>query len=292
MYVCDTEGWPKHMHLKFEHFEQEMPFNRTPLSEHVEQLIAQQQQQQQQEKERQQRRQPPSRMSAEGSSLPATARSVGSDASEEASEDSSSSPPIGRLTSDSSSGEALVVGTPPSDSASAEQLRPLRAASLQRQHCFLRDARISELHPASWFAVAWYPVYRIPDAPLCARFLTFHSFAPLVISMQRALSALQQGQHRPVAIMPLQVVGLKWYNMHGERWLEPIGDEEAARQQQPQDSRRRSRQQDLAWQAHLRDLQGNAERMARGQGLRVLGQMGAKEVRQNHPDFEFFNVRS
>jgi Protein of unknown function (DUF789) len=25
--------------------------------------------------------------------------------------------------------------------------------------------------------VAWYPVYRIPDAPLTARFLTFHSLA-------------------------------------------------------------------------------------------------------------------
>ena len=34
--------------------------------------------------------------------------------------------------------------------------------------------------PCAWvcrFAVAWYPVYRIPDAPLTARFLTFHSLA-------------------------------------------------------------------------------------------------------------------
>ena len=28
------------------------------------------------------------------------------------------------------------------------------------------------------FAVAWYPVYRIPDAPLTARFLTFHAIVP------------------------------------------------------------------------------------------------------------------
>ena len=28
------------------------------------------------------------------------------------------------------------------------------------------------------YAVAWYPVYRIPDAPLNARFLTFHSITP------------------------------------------------------------------------------------------------------------------
>ena len=31
MYVSDTEGWPKHMHLKFEHFEHEMPFNRCDM---------------------------------------------------------------------------------------------------------------------------------------------------------------------------------------------------------------------------------------------------------------------
>jgi len=34
------------------------------------------------------------------------------------------------------------------------------------------------------YCVAWYPAYRIPDAPLNARFLTFHSFAPLVTSIQ------------------------------------------------------------------------------------------------------------
>jgi hypothetical protein len=43
----------------------------------------------------------------------------------------------------------------------------------------LAASKISDLHPYSWFAVAWYPLYRIPEAPLTARFLTFHSFAPL-----------------------------------------------------------------------------------------------------------------
>jgi Protein of unknown function (DUF789) len=43
----------------------------------------------------------------------------------------------------------------------------------------LWSSRMVDLHPYSWFAVAWYPLYRIPDAPLTARFLTFHSMAPL-----------------------------------------------------------------------------------------------------------------
>lgn len=47
-----------------------------------------------------------------------------------------------------------------------------------RNH-LLWKTQLRDLHPYSWFAVAWYPLYRIPDAPLTARFLTFHSLAPL-----------------------------------------------------------------------------------------------------------------
>lgn len=127
---------------------------------------------------------------------------------------------------------------------------------------------LCELHEASWYAVAWYPVYRVPDAPLVSRFLTFHSFASLVDSMQAAQqheitsaallaenmqAAQQQGvstavylAHRMQAAqqqeqgsalgkpagaaepklsgdctrlvqqpptLPVQLVGLKWYNM-------------------------------------------------------------------------------
>lgn len=60
----------------------------------------------------------------------------------------------------------------------------------------LSSSKISELHPYSWFAVAWYPLYRIPEAPLTARFLTFHSIAPLweaamqSIADRRSISAL------------------------------------------------------------------------------------------------------
>jgi hypothetical protein len=43
----------------------------------------------------------------------------------------------------------------------------------------LTSSKIADVHPYSWFAVAWYPLYRIPEAPLTARFLTFHSIAPL-----------------------------------------------------------------------------------------------------------------
>lgn len=32
------------------------------------------------------------------------------------------------------------------------------------------------------FAVRWHPLYRIPEAPLRAEFLTFHSFQPVPVS--------------------------------------------------------------------------------------------------------------
>ena len=53
-----------------------------------------------------------------------------------------------------------------------------RDGSLLGEHP-LWSTKLADLHPYSWFAVAWYPLYRIPDAPLTARFLTFHSLAPL-----------------------------------------------------------------------------------------------------------------
>ena len=48
----------------------------------------------------------------------------------------------------------------------------------------LRNMRFQDIHPHSWFAVSWYPIYRIPDAPLKAAFLTFHTLAPIAVLLQ------------------------------------------------------------------------------------------------------------
>eukprot|EP00775_Hariotina_reticulata_P003205 gene3205-3482_t len=79
-----------------------------------------------------------------------------------------------------------------------------------------------DLHPASWFCLAWYPVYRIPDAPLTARFLAFYSFSQLLEMLNEAVSSAQTDLTAPcrLAGLPVPVVGLKWYNLMGERWLE------------------------------------------------------------------------
>eukprot|EP00884_Botryococcus_braunii_P014640 jgi/Botrbrau1/23177/Bobra.0041s0028.1 len=46
----------------------------------------------------------------------------------------------------------------------------------------LLNLNVEKLHPASWFAIRWHPLYRIPEAPLHAEFLTFHSFQPVPLA--------------------------------------------------------------------------------------------------------------
>lgn len=41
----------------------------------------------------------------------------------------------------------------------------------------LRSMPLQNIHPSSWFAILWHPLYRIPDDKLKARFITYHSFS-------------------------------------------------------------------------------------------------------------------
>jgi hypothetical protein len=185
--------------------------------------------------------------------------------------------------------------------------------------------KLTDVHPASWFAVAWYPVYRIPDAPLTARFLAFYSFSQLQDVLQGALCVpgLEPSVPCQLAGLPMSVVGLKWYNTMSERWLDLLaasgggsrdgssggngsgGGGGGGRQQQQQqrlgDSSdgeggnvqvlRMSQPRLAEWHARLDDLQGTAARLAKGLGLKVLTPQGSKDVRLYHSDYEFFNSR-
>ena len=173
----------------------------------------------------------------------------------------------------------------------------------------IRECLLTDLHPASWYAVAWYPVYRIPDAPLTARFLTFHSLS--------AVTWISGEGATPVASLP--VVGLKWHNMLSERWLErvypneidasngasvsnPFGEATSGTSFQGMPSRQEGSSRNglhdsgvsdgMVWQAQLSELQATAERLARGRGLSTITSSGVQVVQpQYHPDFEFFVSR-
>ncbi|XP_059302590.1 uncharacterized protein LOC132054632 [Lycium ferocissimum] len=79
----------------------------------------------------------------------------------------------------------------------------------------LQSARLPELHPHSWFSVAWYPIYRIPNGNFRAAFLTYHSLGHYV-NRGHAL-----GAHRLDTCIVSPVVGLQSYNAQGECWFQP-----------------------------------------------------------------------
>ncbi|XP_058097904.1 uncharacterized protein LOC131242936 [Magnolia sinica] len=74
---------------------------------------------------------------------------------------------------------------------------------------------LPDLHPSSWYSVAWYPIYRIPDGNFRAAFLTYHSLGHFI----RRSSSLDSLYGDACIVSP--VVGLQSYNAQGECWFEP-----------------------------------------------------------------------
>ncbi|KAI3937131.1 hypothetical protein MKX01_015346 [Papaver californicum] len=79
----------------------------------------------------------------------------------------------------------------------------------------LECMNLHDLHPASWYSVAWYPIYRIPEGKFRASFLTYHSLGYLV---QRC-SIDSECNDQSSIVSP--VLGLESYNTHGECWFCP-----------------------------------------------------------------------
>ncbi|XP_057862304.1 uncharacterized protein LOC131070717 isoform X1 [Cryptomeria japonica] len=80
----------------------------------------------------------------------------------------------------------------------------------------LESIKLQDLHPASWFSVAWYPIYRIPEGQLRAAFLTYHSLGHFV---HRDTSSTLVGDIGSCIVAP--VVGLQSYSAQAEGWFMP-----------------------------------------------------------------------
>uniref|UniRef100_F6HVQ9 Uncharacterized protein n=1 Tax=Vitis vinifera TaxID=29760 RepID=F6HVQ9_VITVI len=76
----------------------------------------------------------------------------------------------------------------------------------------LDSMKLNKLHPRSWYSVAWYPIYRIPNGEHRASFLTYHSFSHLVCRSSTF------GSKRMDGCMVSPVVGLQSYNAQ-VRWF-------------------------------------------------------------------------
>ncbi|CAO2210472.1 unnamed protein product [Urochloa humidicola] len=137
----------------------------------------------------------------------------------------------------------------------------------------LQNMKLSELHPASWFCVAWYPVYRVPRGNFRAAFLTYHSLGKLV--PQKCSQDMTGGHTRVVS----PVVGLQSYNDKGEQWFELRCPD---LKQSPKDKATRAEVQ----KERLKTLKMGALAMAR-----AVVPKGSGESVNHHPDYEFFLSR-
>ncbi|XP_058090827.1 uncharacterized protein LOC131237161 isoform X2 [Magnolia sinica] len=80
----------------------------------------------------------------------------------------------------------------------------------------LKCMNLHDLHPASWYSVAWYPIYRIPEGNFRASFLTYHSLGHLV---QRCISSDSVEANSFCIVSP--VLGLQSYN--AQEWRQENG---------------------------------------------------------------------
>lgn len=158
-----------------------------------------------------------------------------------------------------------------------EKIKELtRSVDSSSQHfgnpCILNSLKIGDLHPASWFAVAWYPIYRVPEGQLRAAFLTYHS--------------LGRFNHRnsccnPVGGTSLSIVapavGLQSYSGQAECWFhlrKSYGNFPIERL--PSDPSE-------IMQGRLRTLEETAASMSRG-----LTKTETPLQRSKHSDYDFF----
>ncbi|KAJ4960256.1 hypothetical protein NE237_020166 [Protea cynaroides] len=77
----------------------------------------------------------------------------------------------------------------------------------------LNSLGLHDLDPSSWYSVAWYPIYRIPEGNFRAAFLTYHSLGHLI--HRSTSSDSLDGDNCIVS----PVVGLQNYNAQDECWF-------------------------------------------------------------------------
>ncbi|KAL6659617.1 hypothetical protein ACP70R_003657 [Stipagrostis hirtigluma subsp. patula] len=140
----------------------------------------------------------------------------------------------------------------------------------------LQNVKLCDLHPASWFCVAWYPVYRVPHGNFRAAFLTYHSLGKLV---PQKCSLDMTGD---LARIVSPVVGLQSYNDKGEEWFQPRYCPDS-----PKDGSSSESSHAEVVKERLRTLKMGALAMAR-----AVIPKGTGESVNHHPDYEFFLSRS
>ncbi|KAF3438404.1 hypothetical protein FNV43_RR21166 [Rhamnella rubrinervis] len=137
----------------------------------------------------------------------------------------------------------------------------------------LDSIKLNDLHPRTWYSVAWYPIYRIPEGNFRAAFLTYHSLGHLVRSTASSDSQSSQSIVSPA-------VGLQSYNAQGECWFQPRHSRTNLTTGTPDLNPRGILEE------RLRTLEATASLMAR-----AVVSKGDQKSANRHPDYEFFLSR-
>ncbi|XP_030553261.1 uncharacterized protein LOC115757248 isoform X2 [Rhodamnia argentea] len=138
----------------------------------------------------------------------------------------------------------------------------------------LDSANLCDLDPRSWYSVAWYPIYRIPDGNFRAAFLTYHSLGNLICRE----ATFDSVNVNPCVVCP--VVGLQSYNCQSECWFEL---KPSALSQRKEVS---SLDPSKILKERLRTLEEVASLMATAAVTK-----GGRSMVNRQPDYEFFLSR-
>ncbi|KAF0891088.1 hypothetical protein E2562_005170 [Oryza meyeriana var. granulata] len=142
----------------------------------------------------------------------------------------------------------------------------------------LENLKLCDLHPASWFCVAWYPICRIPQGSCRAAFLTYHSLGKVVPQIRSPDKADELTRF----VSP--VVGFWSYNDKGEQWFQ-LRDPEV-KPMSLGDAPKADRAEVL--KERLKTLRHGASVMSN----MVIPKANREESINRHPDYEFFLSRS
>ncbi|CAN4085390.1 unnamed protein product [Withania somnifera] len=138
----------------------------------------------------------------------------------------------------------------------------------------LHTVSLHDLHPNSWFSVAWYPIYRIPDGNLRAAFLTYQSLGHFIHREQ----SLEDSSVDACIVSP--IVGIQSYNAQGECWFQPRHSAENLTEEFL----------DLDLHTVLRERRRTLEQTASIMS-RAVRKVGSDTLVNIHPDYEFFLSR-
>ncbi|KAH7852492.1 hypothetical protein Vadar_025428 [Vaccinium darrowii] len=139
----------------------------------------------------------------------------------------------------------------------------------------LDSVALNDLHHESWYSVAWYPIYRIPDDNFRAAFLTYHSLGHFV---RQSVASDSFGLG---ACVVTPVVGLQSYNAQGECWFQ------LRKPELTQTREIAHANYSGILKERLRTLEQTASLMARA----VVPKKGNLTSVNRQPDYEFFLSR-